>query len=89
MSSYQLDWLLLLLTPVVEHVAFANDFKVGEYSTFCQSRNSYNSNLVDLLHNSFYLWNESLLDDAFVLLDEVLEVIDVTYLGGYRDSFLV
>ena len=89
MSTYQLDWLFLLLSPVVKHVTFANDFEVGENSSFGQSRNSYDSNLVDLLHNSFYLWNESLLDDAFVLLDEVLEVIDITYLGWYRDPLLV
>ena len=89
MSSYQLDWLLLLLSPVVKHVTLADDFKVRENSSFGQSRYSYDSNLVDLLNNCFYLWYESLLDDTFVLLDEVLEVIDVTYLGGYRDSFLV
>ena len=89
MSTYQLDWLLLLLSPVVKHVTFANDFKVGENSPFCQSRNSYDSDLVDLLNYCFYLWYESLLDDAFVLLDEVLEVIDITYLGRYRDSLLV
>ena len=89
MPSYQLDWLLLLLSPIVKHVTLADDFKVGENSSFGQSRYSYDSNLVDLLHNSFYLWNESLLDDAFVLLDEVLEVIDITYLGRYRDPLLV
>ena len=89
MSTYKLYWLLFLLSPVVKHVTFANDFKVGENSPFCQSRNSYDSDLINLLHYCFYLWNESLLDDAFVLLDEVFEVIDVADLGGYCNTLLV
>ena len=89
MSSNQLNWLLLLLSPVVKHMTFANDFKVGENSPFRQCRDSNDSDLVDLLDYCFYLWDEALLDDALVLLNEVLKIIDVTYLRRYCDTLLV
>ena len=76
-ATYQFDRLLLLLAPIVEYVAFAYDFKIGEETPFCECWYGDHSNLVDFLHRGIDFRNDTFRDDVLVLLNKVFKIINI------------
>ena len=89
MATYQFDRLLLLLAPIVEYVAFAYDFKIGEETPLCECWYGDHSNLVDFLHRGIDFRNDTFRDDVLVLFNKVLKIINIADLRFFKPEIEV